>query len=141
MAKKWGFDYNLWSSVEAGDAEARVYFETWNAKIKAMVPKDRLLIYNVKEGWEPLAKFLNVTTPATDAPFPRINDADTVRIVVKGGYWILVLAIPMTFLLCTCKIRRRLLERSLIKTMTLCKYYTNQDFKYKSVQAAKQPTV
>ena len=39
MASKWGFDYNLWSSVEAGDEEARHYFETWNAKVIASVPR------------------------------------------------------------------------------------------------------
>ncbi|XP_078484254.1 uncharacterized protein LOC144744175 [Ciona intestinalis] len=35
------------------------------------VPKDQLLIYNVKEGWEPLCKFLGVETP--DEPFPHKN--------------------------------------------------------------------
>ena len=70
MAEKWGFDYNLWSSVEAGDEEAKKYFDTWNAKVIKSVPKDRLLIYNVEDGWEPLAKFLNVTPPA-GIPFPR----------------------------------------------------------------------
>ena len=53
----------------------------------------------------------------------RINDAETVRLVVKGGYWILVLIIPIIVVLCsTCKIRRRLLERSFLKTMTIMKH-------------------
>jgi len=122
MAKKWGFEYDLWSSVEAGEDEAKKYFETWNAKVIASVPKDRLLVYNVKDGWEPLAKFLNITPPH-GMTFPRINDAETVRLVVKGGYWILVLIIPIIVVLCsTCKIRRRLLERSFLKTMTIMKH-------------------
>ena len=34
MAKKYGFEYDLWSSVETGgDEEAKKYFETWNAKV------------------------------------------------------------------------------------------------------------
>merc|ERR1719283_487849 len=39
--------------------------------VKSVVPKDRLLIWNVKEGWEPLCKFLNVPVP--DCPVPRKN--------------------------------------------------------------------
>ena len=70
MAKKWGFDYDLWSSVEAGEEEAKKYFEAWNAKVIASTPKDRLLVYNVKDGWEPLAKFLNITPP-NGVSFPR----------------------------------------------------------------------
>ena len=107
MAQKWGMDHNLWESVEAGDEAAKVYYEKWHAQVIANVPKDRLLIYNVAEGWEPLAKFLNVSTPI-NKPFPKINDGQTINVLVKGGYWILVLLVPIVFLLCTCKIRRRI---------------------------------
>ena len=74
----------------------------------------------------------------TATVFSRINDADTVQIVVKGGYWILVLIIPLIVLLCsTCKIRRRLLERSFLKTMTLLKhakdYFHDKQNNYKPV--------
>lgn len=34
-------------------------------------PKDKLLVYNVKEGWEPLCKFLDIEVPST--PFPHEN--------------------------------------------------------------------
>ena len=36
------------------------------------VPKEKLLIFNVKEGWEPLCKFLNVPVPVSN--FPHVND-------------------------------------------------------------------
>ena len=36
------------------------------------VPPERLLIYNVKQGWEPLCDFLELPVP--DVPFPHIND-------------------------------------------------------------------
>jgi len=39
--------------------------------VKSVVPKDRLLIWNVKEGWEPLCKFLEHEIP--DCPVPREN--------------------------------------------------------------------
>ena len=40
--------------------------------VKAAVPADRLLIYQVTEGWGPLCDFLNVPTPSE--PFPCRND-------------------------------------------------------------------
>jgi hypothetical protein len=36
------------------------------------IPKDRLLIFDVAQGWAPLCEFLGVATP--DTPFPRTNN-------------------------------------------------------------------
>ena len=47
-------------------------FNAHNDAVKAAIPADRLLVYQVKEGWEPLCVFLGVPVP--DAPFPRTND-------------------------------------------------------------------
>jgi hypothetical protein len=47
------------------------YFRKWNAEVEAAVPADRLLVYEVKQGWEPLCAFLGVEAP--DTPFPRTN--------------------------------------------------------------------
>lgn len=40
-------------------------------KVKATVPPERLLVFDVKEGWEPLCNFLGVPIPAE--PFPNTN--------------------------------------------------------------------
>ncbi len=40
--------------------------------VKAAIPPDQLLVYQVKDGWEPLCAFLNVPVPG--GPFPRTND-------------------------------------------------------------------
>ncbi len=45
--------------------------------IRDAVPASKLLVWEVKEGWEPLCRFLNVDAP--DTPFPRLNDAETFR--------------------------------------------------------------
>ncbi len=45
----------------------------WNEKVKQMVPPEKLLIMDLKEGWEPLCTFLGVPVP--DEPLPRANDA------------------------------------------------------------------
>lgn len=39
--------------------------------VKEYVPKEKLLVYNVADGWAPLCAFLNVTIPLQD--FPHLN--------------------------------------------------------------------
>jgi Sulfotransferase domain len=40
--------------------------------LKRIVPSERLCFFDVKDGWEPLCKILNVPVP--DEPFPIINE-------------------------------------------------------------------
>ena len=44
-------------------------FEKWNESVKQYVPKDRLLVYQVKDGWDPLCDFLNVPNPKIQFPY------------------------------------------------------------------------
>lgn len=39
-----------------------------------MVPPERLLVFEPKDGWEPLCKFLG--KPVPDQPFPHVNDTE-----------------------------------------------------------------
>lgn len=45
----------------------------WNARVTATVPEDKLLVMELKQGWEPLCGFLGLPVP--DEPLPRANDA------------------------------------------------------------------
>jgi hypothetical protein len=49
-------------------------FNRHNAEVQRTIPKDRLLVYEASQGWEPLCKFLEVPVPAT--PFPRVNSRE-----------------------------------------------------------------
>jgi hypothetical protein len=40
-----------------------------NAHVQQYTPQNRLLVFNVKQGWGPLCQFLSVDVP--DVPFPR----------------------------------------------------------------------
>jgi Sulfotransferase domain len=51
-----------------------------NAEVLNTIPKDRSLVYEVKSGWEPLCKFLNVPVP--NVPFPRSNTRETFKEMV-----------------------------------------------------------
>ena len=46
-----------------------------NEHVRAIAPKGKFLEFNVKEGWGPLCKFLEVDVP--EGPFPRVNDTAT----------------------------------------------------------------
>lgn len=53
------------------EKDIRKKFNDWNQSVIDYVPKDRLLVYQVKEGWDPLCKFLN--KPVPDISFPYKN--------------------------------------------------------------------
>ncbi|HTU16893.1 MAG TPA: sulfotransferase [Gemmataceae bacterium] len=53
-------------------------FNRHNDEVRRTVPADRLLIYEVSRGWEPLCAFLGVPVPQ-DKPFPRLNDTAEFR--------------------------------------------------------------
>lgn len=53
-------------------AEGREWYETYNESVRKLAEGKEFLEYNVKEGWGPLCKFLQVEEP--EIPFPRVND-------------------------------------------------------------------
>jgi hypothetical protein len=46
-------------------------FKRHNDKVVRTVPSERLLVYEVSQGWAPLCKFLGMGVPET--PFPKVN--------------------------------------------------------------------
>jgi hypothetical protein len=54
------------------EADLTAAFIAHNEAVKATIPADQLLVYQVKDGWEPLCAFLGVPVPGD--PFPRTND-------------------------------------------------------------------
>ena len=49
-------------------------FNKHNETVLSTVPKERLLVFDAKQGWEPLCNFLGVPVP--DVPFPQSNKRD-----------------------------------------------------------------
>lgn len=62
-------DYVFGGSLEKNDSIAR-YLRHID-EVKATVPDERLLVYSVTEGWEPLCEFLG--HPVPDRRFPHAN--------------------------------------------------------------------
>jgi Sulfotransferase domain len=66
----------LWDGEFDGRFEDRDYaievFNSHNEAVRREISPDRLLVFEVGQGWEPLCAFLGVPVP--DEPFPRTND-------------------------------------------------------------------
>jgi hypothetical protein len=76
----------IWRGTFEGRFEDKRYaikvFNQHNEEVKRRVPEERLLVYEVKEGWGPLCEFLGVEEPAH--PFPRIHEAAETRRVIRA---------------------------------------------------------
>ena len=50
------------------------------------MPKERLLEWHPRDGWEPLCRHLGVEVPedVKGKPFPRINDPQTTQAILAG---------------------------------------------------------
>jgi hypothetical protein len=64
-----------------GDIEDREHalavFRQHVAEVQRAIPPERLLVYRVADGWEPLCRFLE--RPVPDQPFPHVNASDEFR--------------------------------------------------------------
>ena len=56
------------------ETDLRKLYLDWNEELKRSIKKEDLLVFNVKEGWGPLCKFLGVPEP--DEPFPNLNSKE-----------------------------------------------------------------
>ncbi|XP_078488985.1 uncharacterized protein LOC104266153 [Ciona intestinalis] len=50
---------------------SKMYYRRHNANVMQNAPKDQLLVFNIKDGWDPLCKFLDQPVPGS--PFPHKN--------------------------------------------------------------------
>lgn len=66
-------------------------FERHNREVQEHVPADRLLVFRVQDGWEPLCKFLGREVPP-EIPFPHLNEGkETLESLARErlfGRWI-----------------------------------------------------
>src|SRR5918993_1022744 len=74
-------DRLVWEDTFDSRFEDRAYavevFERHNEAVRQRVPPERLLVFDVREGWAPLCEFLGIEAP--DEPFPHLNEAREMR--------------------------------------------------------------
>ena len=56
------------------EARATEIYDDWVEEVKLVVPPERLLVFSVTEGYEPLCEFLNLPEP-NKKHFPKVNEA------------------------------------------------------------------
>ncbi|MGH3389678.1 MAG: sulfotransferase family protein [Actinomadura sp.] len=71
----------VWEGTFGGRFEDRDHaigvYRAHIAEVRATAPAERLLEYDVTQGWEPLCAFLGAAVP--DEPFPHLNTAESMR--------------------------------------------------------------
>ena len=81
LAKKMIFEVHLEGRLE-DKAFAEKVFSQHIENVKAHVPADKLLIYDVSDGWGPLCKFLGVAEPKE--PIPHLNKKENFKNMLAG---------------------------------------------------------
>ena len=83
---QWGMDI-IWNRVfdNRMDEPQHVMdtFAAHNEAVQREVPADRLLVFEAKQGWEPLCAFLDVPVP--DQPYPRTNTTEDFQSAMRTG--------------------------------------------------------
>ena len=83
-----GVNPEMYRAIGEGESAAIEFYNKWVEQVKVDVPADRLLVFSVKEGWEPLCNFLDLPVP--DSEFPNVWDSATVKKILrrtKAGMW------------------------------------------------------
>lgn len=87
-----------WERLYGETIPTRHTYDRHIAWLKMVVPEDRLVFFEVKDGWGPLCRALGRDVPQ-DRPFPHINDSDAIdeisRMHVRRGLarWAVILAV------------------------------------------------
>jgi Sulfotransferase domain len=79
-------DRVAWHGAFHGRFEDKAYaidvFNQHNERVRQSVPPAQLLVYEIREGWEPLCKFLELPIPE-GKPFPHLNDTAEFQARIK----------------------------------------------------------
>jgi hypothetical protein len=67
----------MFGAIEAGRSASIQFYHDWVKEVKKTVPPERLLEFDVRQGWAPLCQFLDLEIPQND--FPRVNDTKTLK--------------------------------------------------------------
>ena len=106
--RKMAFVYDSFLNAAYGSCNTkstyvfRKRYRIHNHGVKSIVPADKLLVYNVKEGWKPLCDFLESEVPTIAFPHENIKSEITNTVMmtrngqqVKREFWSGVLKISL----------------------------------------------
>jgi len=67
-------------------ARAIASYEEHNRRVRQIIHPDRLLEYNVKDGWAPLCEFLEISNNCPQTPFPSTNTALVMQVQTLSSF-------------------------------------------------------
>ena len=73
MSEMWQRSGLIENAQTTTEPEMATAMERYHEEVRTTVPAERLLVWSVSDGWEPLCEFLELPVP--DADFPRVNDS------------------------------------------------------------------
>jgi hypothetical protein len=73
MREMWQQSGLIDAGADTTSESMRSAMERFNEEVQQNVPADRLLVWSVSDGWEPLCEFMELPVP--DTPFPHLNDS------------------------------------------------------------------
>ncbi len=87
MGRMWAAQ-GIFSGPEIYPGQLAEAITRYEEQVQRNIPPDRLLVWGVGDGWEPLCRFLEVDVP--DKPFPRLNDSKMyVDRIIDGSLMVL----------------------------------------------------
>jgi Sulfotransferase domain len=87
MGRMWAAQ-GIFSGPEIRPGQLAEAITRYQEQVQRNISPDRLLVWGVGDGWEPLCRFLEVDVP--DKPFPRLNDSKMyVDRIIDGSLMVL----------------------------------------------------
>ena len=87
LMRVFKLSFRYWQLAFDGKFKNKAYaiqkYLDYNQTVIDNIPADRLLLYNIRDGWEPLCSFLNVPIPNTE--FPHSNDRKSFHQLQRQG--------------------------------------------------------
>lgn len=104
----------IWQRALEGTMEDRdkaiARYNEHAEEVRRTVPQDRLLVFTVDQGWEPLCRFLGASVPS--GAFPNVNERKEIKKMLaglmRGAYFILALGAVLVAAIVYATIRFKL---------------------------------
>lgn len=89
-------------------------YEEHNRRVRATIPSEKLLVYSVKQGWDPLCSFLEISN-CPQTPFPKTNSARSVQVQAVSGLVINLVVFLFVVFYAFAKLFERLTGKTVIQ--------------------------
>lgn len=68
--------------MDEARSNARMVYDRHYRQVREIVPPEKLLVYRMGEGWEPICRFLD--KPVPDVGFPWVNEVAALKAAISA---------------------------------------------------------